>query len=173
MQVRAAKKAEFTLREATEEDLDALAEQRNSMYRDMNPDLAFDPADHATRYKAWARKLMRRKKLIPFLVTDSAGNPVAGGTVWIRENQPSPRYPVTEMPYLMSMYTDPAYRRKGLATMIVKHAIKLARARGYPRLVLHASEMGEPVYARLGFQRTTEMRLALDPRGKPTQERHR
>ena len=116
---------------------------------------------------------MRRKKLIPFLVTDKTGKPVAGGSVWIRENQPSPRYTVTEMPYLMSMYTDPDYRNRGLATMIVNRAIKLARGRGYPRLVLHASEMGEPVYASLGFQRTTEMRLALDPRGKSTQERHR
>ena len=170
---RTAKKAEFTLREATEKDLDVLAEQRNSMYRDMNPTLAFDRAEHARRYKAWARRMMRRKKLIPFLVTDRTGKPIAGGSVWIRENQPSPRYSVTEMPYLMSMYTAPAYRSRGLATMVVKHAIKLARARGYPRLVLHASEMGEPVYARLGFQRTTEMRLALDPRGKSTQERRR
>ena len=143
------------------------------MYRDMNPELEFDPVDHARRYKAWARKMMRRKKLFPFLVTDGKGKPVAGGSIWIRENQPSPRYPVTEMPYVMSMYTEPAYRGKGLATMIVRHAIKLSRERGYPRLVLHASEMGEPVYAKLGFKRTTEMRIALDPRGKSTQERHR
>ena len=170
---QAATKPEFTIKKATLADLVVLAEQRNSMYQDMNPDLDFDHAAHARRYKAWARKMMKRRKFFPFLVTDRTGRPVAGGSVWVRENQPSPRYSVVEMPYLMSMYTDPAYRRKGLASMIVRHAIQWSRARGYPRLILHASEMGEPVYARLGFQRTTEMRMALDPRGKPTQVRKR
>jgi GNAT superfamily N-acetyltransferase len=172
---RASKQAaqdQFKIREATEADLPILAGQRISMFREMATDpLQLDLGAYAKRYISWARRMMRRKKLVCFLVTDSRGNPVAGGGLLLREIIPSPRYPGTEQPYLLSMYTDPASRRKGLATMIVRHSIEWSRARGYPRLNLHASEMGEPVYARLGFERTTEMRLALDPRGKPTQPR--
>ena len=106
--------------------------------------------------------MMRRKKLISFIVTDSSSNSVAGGSLWVRESQPSLRYPRTEQPYLISMYTNPAHRRKGLASMIVKEAIEWSRKHHYPRMFLHASSMGEPVYVGLGFERTTEMRLNLE-----------
>jgi GNAT superfamily N-acetyltransferase len=160
---RAPLHTEFTLRSATEADLEVLADQRLSMWREMTPDFVFDYSGFKRNFRAWARRMMRRKKLFPFLVTDPKGLPVAGGSIWIREYQPSPRYKGTEQPYLMSMYTDPRYRGKGLATMIVKHAIKWSSERGYPRLSLHASDMGEPVYAKQGFKRTTEMRYVLNP----------
>lgn len=161
--------SEFTIRKATEADLDILVEQRISMYRDMLIGIRPNFRGYRRRYGAWALNLMKRKKLISFLVTDSKGFHVAGGSIWIREVQPSPRYEGTEQPYLMSMYTDPRYRGKGLATMLVKHTIKWSREHGYPRLSLHASNMGEPVYAKEGFERTTEMRLNLasPPEARP------
>lgn len=163
MPVRRTKKAgpRFVIRRATDADLDTLTEQRVSIYREIFPgsDLDFDA--YGRRYKKWARRMMRRKVLISFVVTESSGKAVAGGSLWIRENQPSPRYPGTGMPYLMSMYTEPEFRGMGLASLVVKGAIAWAREHHYPRMNLHASEMGEPVYAKLGFERTTEMRLIL------------
>src|SRR5271157_970420 len=153
---------EFTVRRASEADLDVLVEQRVSMYREMMTDIKPDFRAYGRRYRSWARKMMKRKKLVSFLVIAGRDKPVAGGSLWIRENQPSPRFPGTEIPYLMSMFTDPAHRRKGLATLVVKEATRWSRKHGYPRVTLHASNMGEPVYAKLGFQRTTEMRLPLD-----------
>jgi len=139
------------------------------MFREIFPDTTLDYLAYGKRFRVWARKMLRNKKLVPFLVVDANGNAVAGGSIWLREVHPSPRYPGTEQPYLMSMFTDPAYRRKGLASLIVKEAIDWSRKHGYIRLTLHASRMGEPVYAKLGFERTTEMRLILDqPRPVPS-----
>jgi GNAT superfamily N-acetyltransferase len=166
----AAVQSEFKIRKASEADLAILAKQRNSMFKEMFPDLQLDYKGYERRFKAWARGMLRKKKLIPFVITDAKGRPVAGGSLWLRENLPSPRYRGTLQPYLMSMFTETAYRRKGLATMIVKEAIEWSKKNGYSRVTLHASETGEPVYAKQGFERTTEMRLFLDAShlGAPT-----
>jgi GNAT superfamily N-acetyltransferase len=177
MPVRVKADSGFKIRKATLADIDDLAEQRNAMYREMYPELKLDYKGHMSRYKAWFRTMMKRKKLVSFLVTDKTGRPVAGGSVWVRENQPSPRYRAIEMPYLMSMYTKPTYRNRGIATMIVNEAIEWSRNHGYPRITLHASQMGEPVYAKLGFEMGREMRLILDsspfPGSGPTAGRRR
>jgi len=60
------------------------------------------------------------------------------------------------------MYTEPEFRRRGVASMVVSKAIEWCRKKGYGRLMLHASEMGRSVYKRFGFRRTWEMRLDLE-----------
>jgi GNAT superfamily N-acetyltransferase len=59
------------------------------------------------------------------------------------------------------MFTEPDHRGRGLAARIVKEAIAWARKSGYPRLSLHASDMGKGVYHKLGFRATREMVLKL------------
>jgi GNAT superfamily N-acetyltransferase len=159
---KAAPQSKFTVRKASVPDLAILAKQRNAMFKEMFPDLPLNYQAYEKRFKSWAREMLRQKRFVPFVVTDASGKAVAGGSLWLRENLPSPRYQGTLQPYLMSMFTEKAHRRKGLATMIVKEAIEWSKKHGYSRLTLHASEMGEPVYAKQGFERTTEMRLFLD-----------
>ena len=65
---------------------------------------------------------------------------------------------------LLGMFTEPAWRGKGIARRIVQAAMRWSRERGYPRITLHASKMGRPVYEKLGFERTWEMRRFLRPR---------
>jgi GNAT superfamily N-acetyltransferase len=53
---------------------------------------------------------------------------------------------------LYSVATIPSMRRQGLATAMILAALRQARDRGYHIAALQASEMGAPVYRRLGFQ---------------------
>ena len=49
--------------------------------------------------------------------------------------------------------TDPAFRRRGIASRLTAEALVVARQRGYAIATLQASELGAPVYERLGFIR--------------------
>ncbi len=63
----------------------------------------------------------------------------------------------------MSMFTEPSFRGKGVASAIVKVAVEWARVNGYASVRLHASEMGQGVYERLGFERLVWlMRLKIE-----------
>ncbi len=75
--------------------------------------------------------------------------------------QPHPKGRKRRQPYLMSMFTEPSFRGRGVASAIVDAAVEWSRVNGYPFVLLHASEMGRGVYERLGFERLWEMRLKL------------
>ncbi|MDQ6676524.1 MAG: GNAT family N-acetyltransferase, partial [Acidobacteriota bacterium] len=47
--------------------------------------------------------------------------------------------------------TRERFRRRGCASLLVKHAIELAAARGIETLKMDATDMGAPIYASLGF----------------------
>jgi GNAT superfamily N-acetyltransferase len=58
---------------------------------------------------------------------------------------------------------DPGRRGRGLGSSITRAALMEARRRGYRIAILHATEMGYPVYRRLGFEDvcTVELRLRI------------
>jgi len=113
-------------------------------------------------YRAWAREMMKQRMLHCYVVTDRRGNVAASGCVWMRQVQPSQGRPAALVPYLMSMYTVPRFRRKGLASMVVKEAMEWAKKKGYGKITLHASSTGRKVYSKLGWKRTWEMEVELE-----------
>lgn len=60
--------------------------------------------------------------------------------------------------YVTSMYVKEEYRRKGIATTMLKKLIDVSNQKGYPIIMLNASEMGKTLYNKLGF---TEIRNGM------------
>jgi GNAT superfamily N-acetyltransferase len=60
---------------------------------------------------------------------------------------------------VLNVWTEPTWRRCGLATLLVKQILAWARAERLDRLLLHASDEGRLVYEKLGFTQTNEMRF--------------
>lgn len=156
----------FKVVRATEKDIEVLVHQRHEMFEDIRHRSREEHRIGDESYRTWAIGRLRRRLLRCFLVTDVRGTIVAGGCVWLREEQPGPGFPSGPRPYLMSMYTEPRFRRKGIASLIVGEALRWARNNGYESMTLHASKAGRKVYSKLGWKRTWEMEFDLEPEGK-------
>ena len=127
------------------------------------PKADLDAADRI--YRRWARMQMKSNQFAGFIV-EVGGEPVASGCVWLMHIQPRPNWKGTTAAYLLSMFTEPAHRGRGHGARIVREAIRYAKAREIHVMLLHASPFGESIYQRLGFKRTTEMRLFLAARSR-------
>lgn len=152
----------FKIRRATLKDIGLLVEHRHKMFKD-----AWGPSEEELRiqdeaYARWARDMMKRKLLHVYIAEASDGRPAASGGVWLREMQPSPGHPHGMVPYVLSVYTVPEFRRNGLASMIMKEAMEWGRKHGYHRILLHASTAGRKVYPKLGWERTWEMEFSYE-----------
>ena len=68
---------------------------------------------------------------------------------------------ITEAPegLIVSMWTEPEHRRRGLGRRIVESILAWGKANGVARFTLHASDDGRPLYELFGFRGTNEMRL--------------
>ena len=60
---------------------------------------------------------------------------------------------------VLNVYTEPAFRRHGLARALMLDLLDWARSSGLDSLVLHATPDGRPLYEALGFAPTNEMRF--------------
>ena len=70
--------------------------------------------------------------------------------------------------YITNMYTRPAWRRMGVATLLVDKLVEIARQEGCAQLFLNASPMGRAVYVRYGFKPVEgEMSLSIEPKPMP------
>ncbi len=149
----------FTISYATAEDLELLVAHRLNMWRDIHPESGskVDESEEATR--KWIQEKLSKGELVGFIARALRGRVAGSWCVWTREGQPRPTNPNLKVPYLMSMYTERAFRRKGVARMIVKRALKWCEEHHYDRISLHASTQGRALYESMGFEQTQEMRL--------------
>ncbi len=151
----------FVVSQGGIEDLDILVSHRIQMWRDIFPELgeAIDLSVGTTG--RWLREKLLGGTVIPFIARTEDGHVAGSGCVMIKEDQPRPTSRTVNCPYLMSMYTEREFRRKGVATRITEEAIAWCRQNGYDRITLHASSEGRAIYEKLGFSATNEMKLAL------------
>ena len=154
------------VRIATPEDLDLLVRHRRGMWVDIAhfTEEQLDAGDRM--YRTWARPRLRSGTLVGFIFETQRGEAVASGCLWMMPRQPRPMIRRLFVPYLLSMFTEPAHRGKGYASRVVREAVRWARAAGYDAMTLHASDYGESVYRTAGFRRTSEMRLRLTKAGR-------
>lgn len=77
---------------------------------------------------------------------------LASGAALLRRLCPRPGHAEggTEA-YLLNFFTEPAARRRGAATAVMKACLAWCAERGITRIVLHASADGRRVYEPLGF----------------------
>ena len=170
---------EFVIRPATAADQSIIAHHRVAMFLDMGrvtPANA-DALDQATT--AWLAAAMPAGEYFGWLATphDSPARVIGGVGVQVRRVLPFPRRfddggaDVAEgrQAIVVNVYTEPEFRRRGVARRLMTTVLEWARSVRLDSLVLHAAPDGKPLYEALGFAQTNEMRFMgdLDPCSTP------
>jgi GNAT superfamily N-acetyltransferase len=160
----------YRMRPATPDDIPALAHQRCAMFVATG---LIDRAATAELDAAERRYLVQAMPAGTFVawLVEHEGRIVAGGGLQLRTLQPRPGFVRGEPEGLVvSMWTEPSHRRRGLGNRVMDAILQWCRLRGIRRLTLHASSEGRPLYERFGFRPTNEMRLELAPGDAPDGE---
>ena len=142
-----------------------LARHRAAMFRDMG-ELSDDLADTLIEAsRAYFALAIPDGRCVAWVAEagDRPGEVIGGACVQLREllPRPAPRGASLErgpQGLILNVYTEPAWRRRGVAEALMRELLRWCRANGIESLVLHASEDGRPLYRRLGFTPTNEMR---------------
>jgi ribosomal protein S18 acetylase RimI-like enzyme len=112
------------------------------------------------RSVSWTERMIREGKYYGWIATDAARpmRPVASAGLLILDWPPHPFDPEGELRgYLLNVYVEPEYRKRGLAHELVERCMGEARRRGIRVVTLHSSQAGRPIYERFGCHATNEM----------------
>jgi ribosomal protein S18 acetylase RimI-like enzyme len=156
----------FTVRPATTGDVRILARHRVSMFRDMGRQLDDATADALLEATTtYLREAVPRGEYVAWLARDAGSDVIGGAGAQLRRILPraldvGPGIELGPEALVVNVYVEREWRRRGVADALMRALLESLTARGIRRIVLHASPEGRPVYERLGFVPTNEMRLA-------------
>ena len=155
----------FRIRRATAQDAGIVAWHRARMFQDMG-DVSRD-AFEILRAKAGARlkEWLDSGDYVGWLATpaDQPEMVVGGAGVQLQPILPRPVNASTvgegRQGTVVNVFTEPQWRRRGIAGLLMKEIITWSKDEHLDRLLLHASDEGRSVYERLGFIAGNEMRF--------------
>ncbi len=148
---------DLTIRRATVADQAALTRLRLALFRAVG-DLP-DPAAEAAFVTAVGQYLateVPKGRFLAWLACTATGAAVGCGGLVFVQKPPSAMNPTGREGYVMNMYTDPAWRGRGIARQIMAEILTAVREAGVTLVRLHATEAGRPIYQQLGFQPTAD-----------------
>ena len=152
--------SEIVIREATPVDIPEIIRQRRRMYEDMHYSDAEALNGMMKLSVDYLAKAMPKGSFHAWLACDDSV-PVAGGAVIVSPWLPHPYDQECRRATILNVYTEPDFRRRGIARQLMETMIAWCRAEGLARVTLHASEDGRHLYESLGFEPSNEMRLRL------------
>lgn len=141
-------------------DLELICRHREAMFLEAGGDPAALRV-MTKHFRPWLRVRLEDGRYYGFMVMDE-GSPAAGIGLMSIDWPPHPAHPTQDQRgYVLNVFVEPAYRRRGLATALMKLAEAEFARRGLGFAVLHATEVGRPVYQALGWAATREMTKTL------------
>jgi GNAT superfamily N-acetyltransferase len=151
---------DIRIRPATLEDLPHILRHRRAMLRDMgcHDEAALDRMQAAA--EAFVRDTLPGGAYRAWLA-EAANRIVSGGAIHIVPWIPGAGDPSPQRAWIHSVYTEPEFRRRGIAKQLMETMVAWCRSQGFRSISLHASDQGRPLYEGLGFQPASEMRLNL------------
>src|SRR6185436_9182299 len=164
------------IRRATVEDVPTIARHRAQMFTDMGslPAELYQPLMREAA--AYLGVAVARGEYVGWFAcpVGSPGEVVAGAGVQLRRTLPHSieangrrRLVQGRQGIVLNVFTEKAWRRRGVAELLMKTVLDWARAERLDTLVLHAAPEGRHLYEKLGFRATNEMRFSGDLSSPP------
>lgn len=137
----------MTYQKLTEDRIDIFIQMRINQLREEG---ATEDIDLAPALKDYYARHMADGTFVSWIALD--GDKIVGtsGMSFV-EKPPYFGCPSGKMGLLSSMFTDPAYRRKGIAKELLSRVVEEARAYGCGTVQITASDMGVLLYTSFGF----------------------
>ena len=138
---------QITYRKLTASDLDTFIQMRITQLREEG---ATEDFDLVPALKDYYKRHMADGSFVSWLALD--GEKIVGTSgMSIVEKPPYFGCPSGKIGLLSSMFTDSAYRRRGIAKTLLSKVIDEARQRGCGTVQITASDMGVLLYTDFGF----------------------
>jgi GNAT superfamily N-acetyltransferase len=147
-------------RRATLDDIKALTTLRLAFLAEISGAIASDDALRAAIARYFSESIPSGN-FTAFLALADEQIIAASGMTW-HHHPPSNKNPTGGEAYIMNMFTQPEFRRRGIATRLLEMLIQEARQNQCGKISLHVMPRGRSIYSQAGFQPIdTEMRLTL------------
>ena len=137
----------MTYRKLTADDLDTFIRMRIVQLREEG---AKEDLDLAPALKDYYIRHLTDGTFVSWLALDGEKIVGTSGMSFV-EKPPYFSCPTGMIGLLSSMYTDPAYRRRGIAKELLGRVVEEARAYGCGCVQITASDMGMLLYSDFGF----------------------
>jgi GNAT superfamily N-acetyltransferase len=144
------------IRNAQPEDASVIAEQRTRMFLEMGnvtdagaPELLRASTNYLAQslaegaYHGW--------------LMEADGKIVGGAGLLLRPLMPRPGAISGPEAVVLNVYVEPQFRRQGAARALMETLLRWCRGQHIPRIVLHPTPVGQPLYESLGFKPRGEM----------------
>ena len=152
----------FVVRVGAAGDSGTIVRHRRAMFSEMGyrDQPALDKMCAA--FEPWLARKMETGEYLAWFAVEAKGSIVAGLGLWLMDWPPHMIGPGSRRGNILNVYTNPDSRRQGLARRLMQVALEWCRANHIRAVILHSSNEGRPLYEKLGFRSTNEMRLMLD-----------
>ena len=150
-------------RAATAADASLITRHRRAMFDAMGSGSG-ERLDRMSRhFEPWLMPRLADGRYIGWITLDGS-RPVASIGLLLLDWPPHALHPEdSERGYILNLFVEPEYRRRGLARSLVAACLTEARRRNIALVSLHASAEGRPLYESLGFHASNEMQWRNHP----------
>jgi len=163
-------KTGFVIRSAFPSDAAVIGWHRARMFQDMGevPPEMFEP--YRAESDRWVASALASGEYLGWLGSPSETPEIIAGGAGVQLRRVPPHLLKTtngdvrlargKHAIVLNVFTEPEWRRCGLAALLMREVLAWAQTKQLDRLVLHASAEGRQLYEHLGFVQTNEMRYA-------------
>src|SRR6266566_223497 len=139
----------ITYRKADWRDVEALAVLRREFLIEV-ADAQPGDASILPRLRDWFKEKLANGQFCAFLAV-VGDEVIASSGLVVHEHPPGIMIPNGREAYIMNMYTRPAWRGRGIATIIFRKLLEVAKEKECTRVALHALPLGRAIYEKEGF----------------------